>query len=277
MSKPLKCLSIRQPFADAILYGPKRAENREVRVNVPEGGLWIAVHTGKNFFFSKRDWREERGYLKSLWDGILDDLDEYVYGSIIGIARITQCLTPDEYAKICSPEQAYWAHGPHIWVLEDVWALPTPIPYRGRQGLFNIDSATARSIRAQYALAMKAKKPTVDAEETSKLVSWRDLTSQSELVVHWAEALEGVSTENRRAEYARLKRTMANALRDDETVRSTCDLAGFFCDLWSICFCVVLEVHGDETRALSQAVEVVEELELKVQLAIDAARAKRAS
>lgn len=47
---PTHALTVLQPFASAIIDGPKRVENRDWRFKVPAGGRWIGVHAGKEWW-----------------------------------------------------------------------------------------------------------------------------------------------------------------------------------------------------------------------------------
>lgn len=40
-------LTLLQPYASAIAYGPKRVENRPWRRRVPPGGMWVGLHAGQ--------------------------------------------------------------------------------------------------------------------------------------------------------------------------------------------------------------------------------------
>jgi hypothetical protein len=43
-------MTLQQPYASAIAYGPKRIENRPQRRSLPPEGLWVALHAGGTLY-----------------------------------------------------------------------------------------------------------------------------------------------------------------------------------------------------------------------------------
>lgn len=117
----MKALTICQPYAEMIMLGDKRIENRTWPTTY-RGPLLI--HAGKS-----RDWLEA------------DDEREYqlVFGAIVGISTLTDCLRVEKLP----PELArdFHANGPFCWILADVERFAVPIPYRGAQGLWDYSGA----------------------------------------------------------------------------------------------------------------------------------------
>jgi hypothetical protein len=124
----MKALTICQPYAQLIISGEKRVENRTWPTGY-RGPLYI--HAGKS-----RDW--------------LDDIDlrrfpNMPFGAVVGIAELVNCVHIDRIEK-GDFDQAYpWllehehTEGPWCWILDKVCAIG-PWPWRGAQGLFEIDS-----------------------------------------------------------------------------------------------------------------------------------------
>lgn len=123
----MKCLTVCQPYAAALIHGPKRVENRTWYCR--HVGL-LAIHAGKS-----RDW------LETLTDAELESWPEYdeyglEFGKIIGVTFVFKC---ERYGDSDSPDP--WKSGPFCIYTRDPVALPAPIPFRGQQGLFDIDDA----------------------------------------------------------------------------------------------------------------------------------------
>lgn len=124
----MKALTICQPYAGAILDGRKRVENRSWKTKY-RGEL--IIHAGKS-----------QQWLKS-WDAKQDGPlpEPMAYGAVVGIATLADCcdlrdafyFTPDQLWII----EHHHASGPICWVLENVRKLETPIPWVGKQGLWN--------------------------------------------------------------------------------------------------------------------------------------------
>jgi activating signal cointegrator 1 len=128
----LKALTICQPYAELIMRGQKRVENRTWPTSY-RGPLLI--HAGKS-----KSWL-------SLDDVTLRDtaydipFHEMEFGAIIGVATLDLCV----HISLTNAVKGYeWlrAHehtnGPFCWVLSNVKRFDKPIPFRGRQQLFDV-------------------------------------------------------------------------------------------------------------------------------------------
>lgn len=111
----MKCLSIRQPWAWAILAGHKPVENRTwaTRYRGP-----LAVHAALRYDYAGEKW-------------MLDTLDihppaDLPRGGIIGRVMLRDCITHHE---------SRWFVGPFGFLLEEPVPIPV-IPWRGQLGLF---------------------------------------------------------------------------------------------------------------------------------------------
>ncbi|GGY76955.1 hypothetical protein [Streptomyces anulatus] len=114
----IRGISIKQPWAAAILTGAKSIENRPR----PWRTGWVLLHASQQI---------DRPALRlPLVARTIRDR-QLVTGAVVGIARITDCHQDPEGSPLCSP----WAH-PEAWHLElaDVQQLPLPVPARGQLG-----------------------------------------------------------------------------------------------------------------------------------------------
>lgn len=109
-------LTIRQPWADAIAYGTKRVENRTWWASRLPVRLLIHAATGV-----------DRDAVLPIGEHVPGDR---IRGAVLAVATLTEIHDPD----YCSP----WAETEDAlhWVLDDVQALPEPIPYKGSLGLW---------------------------------------------------------------------------------------------------------------------------------------------
>jgi len=123
----MKALTICQPYATMIARGEKRVENRSWPTNY-RGLLYI--HAGKS-----RSWLQE---------GDEEDYPGMPFGAIVAVARLVDCVNyeyPDSWIRrhawLVGDEHA---GGPWCWILDSVTPIG-PWPWRGAQGLFDIDEA----------------------------------------------------------------------------------------------------------------------------------------
>jgi ASCH domain-containing protein len=111
----MKVLTVRQPWAWAIIFGPKRVENRTWKTSY-RGPLLI--HAGRS-----------RARLGDYGPGEPDATD-LAFGSILGVVELLDCV-PYERVK-----DRPFAEGPWCWLLAEPRPLETPFPCAGHQQLF---------------------------------------------------------------------------------------------------------------------------------------------
>lgn len=151
----MRILTLKQPYAHAVIHGGKDVENRTTRIAGDYRGL-VLIHAGKTFA------KDAPAQLRS--DFLATD-EAHVYGAIIGVVELVdvhtsaECWERDEQRLLdlyrsarpvfdarpdngaggvigkvrhCSP----WALEDHFHLaLANPRALDEPIPYRGALGL----------------------------------------------------------------------------------------------------------------------------------------------
>lgn len=125
-----KALSIMPPWCDHIIWGQKRAENRNHRTN--HRGI-IAIHSSTTY-----DLAVPR---LPLLDTLPPFEPEEMKGAIIGIAKLVSCL-PAERAIVLYPEQRDWIRivpGTWCWILANPQPLISPVKHRGYPWIFGVE------------------------------------------------------------------------------------------------------------------------------------------
>ena len=121
----IKAISIKQPWAWAILYG-KPVENRTWASHYT-GTLYI--HASKTFDFHGYNWLVKN---QSLFKAELPHPDTYFFGGIIGKVNMIDCVSYHPSPFFFGP----WGH---------VYDSPEPLPFfpcKGKLGMFEVDYAT---------------------------------------------------------------------------------------------------------------------------------------
>ena len=119
-------ISIRQPWAWAILYAGKRIENRS----------WYTPHRGKIYIHAGLSVdREAVTDLSETIRAVAEPRPIAYCGGLIAIATLRDCVLPEDVAN----EQRSWATGPWCLVLDEVEPLIEPIALKGALGLFPIN------------------------------------------------------------------------------------------------------------------------------------------
>lgn len=130
--RPLRCLSVQQPFAWAICAGIKTVENRSRGTNVR--GL-IAIHAG-----AKK--QRVNDLIRQFGPKLRSDL--FKFGAIIGVAELVEVVNMDR-----SLENDPFACGPVCWKLKNGRLLPSPIPAAGDLNLYLLSAQESEQVRAQ--------------------------------------------------------------------------------------------------------------------------------
>ncbi|MBT2429396.1 ASCH domain-containing protein [Streptomyces sp. ISL-112] len=130
----MRALTIRQPWAGAIVHQTKRVENRTWKLPAAHHGARILIHAGAR---PDRDAQVEGPHLD-------------VFSAIVGIATITGYHWADEW-DCCGP----WAFNQtYHWTLTDVAALPEPVPAKGALGFWTpSDDVSNAALRQETGVA----------------------------------------------------------------------------------------------------------------------------
>lgn len=155
----MRILTVRQPWAWAIIYGGKDVENRVLNIAGDYRGP-VAIHVAQTYDTA---WSSPPMFEAMKASGAHSRPGEYPWhedhGAIIGVVDLADVHTSDTCRKGpswqespglhelpydgCSP----WAeNGAHHLVLRLALPLAEPIPYRGALGLRRLDDATATRV-----------------------------------------------------------------------------------------------------------------------------------
>lgn len=170
----MKALGIQQPWAFAIVRGPKRIENR----------MWGEGYTGPLLIHASkslsRDTAELRAWFARTVPGLVRVLPakgEYPLGCIVGACYVKVCTRSSGYAIGCTdrPRESCGIAGQEVfcdsaprtvfWALRDVVAFDAPVPWRGERKLFEVP---LRAVEAQLEAARWTWLDRVRADEGAK-------------------------------------------------------------------------------------------------------------
>lgn len=142
-----RALTVRQPWAAAIVHGPKNIENRTQQTH--RRGL-VLIHAGMSVD------REAPGRSPALtrWLRPMTDASNLtVLGAIVGVARIVDCHPAKAWWRggCCSPwgESGPDSESVWHWVLDERRALPEPVPARGALGFWRPAADTLAAVLRQ--------------------------------------------------------------------------------------------------------------------------------
>lgn len=144
----MRAITVRQPWAWAIVHGGKDVENRSRNIAGAYRGP-VAIHAGQQY---AKDADLDPTFLAA-WVPVGGDLD---YGHIIGVVELADVhhgwMEPQ--GRPCSPwGQDYdGAKGLHHLVLRNPRPLAEPVRYRGALGLWTVPEDVEARIREQVPL-----------------------------------------------------------------------------------------------------------------------------
>lgn len=166
----MKLISLWQPWASLMAIRAKRIETRPW--GTPYRG-WLAIHAAKCWNMECQRWVCEEVFADAIEphygtghanDGTwLGEMKRSLpRGRIVAVVNLVECLPTEDlvclpgvfsdYPELDTPqERAFgnYAAGRRAWVTDQLFRLPNPIPFKGFQGIRDLDAATVELIRAQ--------------------------------------------------------------------------------------------------------------------------------
>jgi len=145
----MKALSLKQPWAWAVVHAGKNVENR----------TWSTPFRGRFFIHASRTcepWYYEEAVRWMVTRGLvpfIPALEQLERGGIVGEATLASVLAP---APSGTPRAPWHMADQHGFVLEDVRPLPFR-PLRGCLGLFEVVPHLEMTEAEQLSLAAKAR------------------------------------------------------------------------------------------------------------------------
>jgi hypothetical protein len=122
----MKALTVKQPWAWAVIHGGKDIENRNQRINY-RGELFIHAGKGED---------SEAHSFPALNAVIPNDYPALRRGQVLGTVALIGCHNSETCGNSCS----VWAEdGCWHWELADARAIPFPYPATGKLGLWNLE------------------------------------------------------------------------------------------------------------------------------------------
>ena len=141
----MKCLSIQQPWASLICGGIKDVENRSWLVNDAPGRILIPAGKSMRFNPEENPLFFEVLMSNAITCGYIPEIADMPMGAIIGYADIVG------FTEECTSDWAQVGHGAEWkWQIENAKLFKKPIPYRGRQGLFDVPELDVNNLPEVY-------------------------------------------------------------------------------------------------------------------------------
>lgn len=143
--RPVRGLTIRQPWAWAILHAGKHVENRSWRPPSWLVGKRIALHAAKGL--SRIEYEAARDGID--WANptvLVPSFHDLARGAIVGTAVLARVIDHDDEYKSCR-----WYTGEVGMALADRRALREPIPWKGALGFWRLPDELAERVEQSHA------------------------------------------------------------------------------------------------------------------------------
>lgn len=139
----MKALSLWQPWASLVANGSKHVETRSWQTSFAGD---VAIHATSYMPAEGRELLALEPFRSALAQELADDTEVSLpRGALLAVVRLARCTSISEgdgtmLMRTNPREYAFgnYAPGRFAWVLEDVRRLPSPLPCRGRQGLWEL-------------------------------------------------------------------------------------------------------------------------------------------
>jgi len=160
----VRALTVKQPWAWALVTGHKPIENRTWIPDVRNLGKHLVITSSKS--------KGEPHDNEAVWRMVPEFRPHMSRcGFVVGVVRLIGLLQIDEYddvvdciwwrgpgssgltwAQWCeaNPRWREWATGPRCWVFDRASQLPEPIPCTGSLGLWMLPDAQLEELRKQW-------------------------------------------------------------------------------------------------------------------------------
>lgn len=173
MTAEMRGLSLWQPWATLVAIGAKKIETRSW--STPYRGL-VVIHAAKSLPTDARNFMLDSPATSALIAGLThlhlpyrhDFFENPTRGAIVAVASLVRILAtggtnprmigpwPHRWVReLSEQEQAFGNFEPerYGWFLEDVRALPEPVPCRGALGLWPVPADVLAQIDAQIGVS----------------------------------------------------------------------------------------------------------------------------
>jgi hypothetical protein len=132
----MKILSLQQPWATLVVLGAKRYETRSWQT--AHRGL-LAIHASGRFTPAGLALCRAEPVRTLLYQAGCPDADSLPLAAVLGVVEVVRCVHVEELAGLAPLDLALgdFTPGRWAWQLTRPRRLATPLPYRGRLGVFD--------------------------------------------------------------------------------------------------------------------------------------------
>jgi len=128
----IKVITLWQPWASLVAHGYKQLETRG----------WSTKYRGSLLIHSAKKWsKEQRQFHEQHSKEILGSAD-LPFGSMLAICELTEVVPVEDIQEILTERERLfgdYSPGRYAWTLDNMELFQTPVPWKGQQGLWQVD------------------------------------------------------------------------------------------------------------------------------------------
>lgn len=142
--KFIYAISLDQPFAHLIAHYKMNVESRQWPTNI-RGTIAIVATQKKSK--AEFDWVREQFEINI-------NPTEVAYASVVAVCNLVDVIEEDQVTR----KTRKWFIGKYGFVLEDIFALPKPVPVKGNRKFWRLSGEALREVKRQVAKSPHAKR-----------------------------------------------------------------------------------------------------------------------
>jgi tetratricopeptide (TPR) repeat protein len=150
-----RCLSVRQPYAWAILSGVKKTENR----------TWTTPYRGTVVLHASSS-QQDLTYFRSQPGCAFFATGNLPAAALVGFAELV-AVTPYGREHEADP----FAFGPYCWTFANARSFVEPIPLKGKLNLFKVDDAIADRLRTAPTRTLRLSEQSPEAQRAAQALA----------------------------------------------------------------------------------------------------------
>lgn len=185
----MRALSLWQPWASLMAIGAKKIETRHWST---EYRGEIAIDAAKKWNLDLRDITLTNPFYQELLKGSPNKAPYEVLdlpkGCIVAVGELVDCVHTDGMYNsmkhrlahvMTSTEEDFGDYSPGRfgWVFRNVRRLATPIPYRGQQGLWTLESAIVEQINQEVSACLRPRRSSISS--TRRFLTTKSLSASA--------------------------------------------------------------------------------------------------
>lgn len=137
----MKAISLWQPWATLLVHGIKRHETRSWAA--PHWGP-VIIHAAKRWTQQQRKFCQHPKVAEAIRRAGYMNAELLPRGGLVGVVEVVNCVRDTAPPSELEGLLGEFGPGRFVWICDKHRAFPRCVPWRGRQGMFEVDTTEVR-------------------------------------------------------------------------------------------------------------------------------------